>query len=343
MKSICLMCFVFLGAVAFGAHAEASLEWSVKVLGDGQHNAFTDLIRWHDNYYICFRHGGAHLSMDGEIRVMRSADMKTWTPCGTLDTLGDDRDPHFTATDEALYVFFGTWDLTHATDHGLPGRGRLRSHFASSPDGERWSAVQGIHEANWWLWRVRWLKGAFYSVAYSITWPAGAAGEARLLRSADGLDWTNVSVVTKERQPDEADFRFLPDGSMEVVMRTCDKQGDAMWLKSDATLGQWQKRDLGVLVHSPVMLTWKDRLFVAGRAHEASKSVARIWERTGEQLTELITLPSSGDTAYPGLILDPATETSAQPAFFVSWYSQHERAAERRDEASVYVGRIILK
>lgn len=339
----------FLGVVlaitlwATWAQGQATLEWSVKAFGDGRHNAFTDLISWHGKYYLCFRHGAAHLSMDGQIQILRSDDLKTWTPCGTLDTLGDDRDPHFTATDQRLYVFFGTWDLLHAQDNGLPGRGRLRSYGAWSENGEQWSDIHALYETGWWLWRVRWLKDAFYSVAYEIDWPSKAKNEARLLRSADGLGWQPVSTVTQERQPDEADFRFLPDGSMEVVMRCCDKQADSMWLKSTPDLMHWTKQDLGVVIHSPVLLSWKDRLFVAGRGREADQSVTRIWERTGDQLKEVFTLPSSGDTAYPGLLLDPATENASAPAFFVSWYSQHERDAGRHDEANVYAGRVVLK
>ena len=34
------------------AQAETTLEWHAKAYGDGKHNAFTDLVRWHDSYYI---------------------------------------------------------------------------------------------------------------------------------------------------------------------------------------------------------------------------------------------------------------------------------------------------
>ena len=334
--------FGFLSIQDAGA-AEGSLEWSARLYGDGEHNAFTDLIRWHDAYYVCFRHGASHLSMDGEIRVMRSPDLKTWEPCGTLDTLGDDRDPHFTASNNALYVYFGTWDLVHADDHGLPGRGRLRSYFASSADGQNWSKVQAVYETGWWLWRTRWHEGVFYSVAYAITWPAITSGEARLLRSEDGLEWSPVSTVTKDRIPDEADIRFLPDGSMEAVLRSCDSLGVSIFARSNPERTQWQCTNLSAVIHSPVIATWKDRVFVSGRGMQDGASVTRIWELLNDDVKEVITLPSAGDTAYPGLLIDPATLNAEQPAFFITWYSQHERKPDRPDEASIYVGRVILK
>jgi hypothetical protein len=326
------------------AHAEAPLDWSAKVYGDGQHNAFTDLAYWGGQYYLCFRHGAGHLSMDGEIRVLRSGDLKAWEPCGVLDTLGDDRDPHFALSDKALYVFFGTWDLAHAADQGVPGRGRLRSHMSSTNDGQTWSAVKGVYDPEWWLWRVRWHEGAFYSIAYAIQWPSMPdPGEARLLRSEDGLAWETVSAVTRERIPDEADMRFLPDGSMEVVMRSGDKQGNAMYLRSDSARSSWERKDLDAVVHCPVLLPWKDRCFVGGRGKSDSvKSVARLWELAEGQVRELITLPSGGDTAYPGLIPLPGTETGEKPILLVSWYSQHERSPERPDEANIYIGQVTV-
>ena len=323
--------------------AEASLEWSAKLYGDGQHNAFTDLIRWHEAYYVCFRHGASHLSMDGEIRVMRSTDLKAWEPCATIDTLGDDRDPHFTTTGDTLYVYFGTWDLIHTDGHGLPGRGRLRSYFASSKDGQNWSSVQAVYETGWWLWRVRWHEGAFYSVAYAITWPSMTSGEARLLRSEDGLEWSPVSTITKDRIPDEADMRFLADGSMETILRSCDNLGVSIFARSNPERTQWQCKDLSAVIHCPAIVTWKGRVFVSGRGVKDGASVTRIWELVNDDVNEIITLPSAGDTTYPGLLIDPATENADQPAFFITWYSQHERKPETSDEASIYVGRVVLK
>lgn len=343
----CAGLIIFLSVLCgFGegrAYGAATLDWSMKVFGDGQHNAFTDLAYWKGMYYLCFRHGAGHLSMDGEIRVLRSRDLKTWEACGTLNTLGDDRDPHFAVKESALYVFFGTWDLTHVNGEGLPSRGRLRSYMAFSEDGQTWTEVKGIYEPLWWLWRVRWNEDAFYSIGYYIIWPGmPPTGEARLLRSVDGIQWQAVSVVTKERIPDEADMRFLPDGSMEVIMRTCDSQGDAMYLRSDSARQVWQKTDLGAVIHCPGILPWKDRCFVAGRGHADTGSVARIWEMKGNQVQEVFTAPSGGDTAYPGLIALPGTETGEKPVLLMSWYSQHERAADRPDEASIYLGQVTV-
>ncbi|MEA3364941.1 MAG: hypothetical protein U9Q79_04805, partial [Candidatus Hydrogenedentes bacterium] len=66
---VLVVCALGLQANAGEEEAAARLDWMVKAYGDGRHNAFTDLIQWKNMYYLCFRHGEAHGSIDGEIRV----------------------------------------------------------------------------------------------------------------------------------------------------------------------------------------------------------------------------------------------------------------------------------
>lgn len=349
LGTVVVMCGWALCANAGEGEVPARLDWMVKAYGDGRHNAFTDLIRWKDAYYLCFRHGESHGSMDGEIRVMRSADLKAWEPCGTLKTYGDDRDPHFAATEDRLFVYFGVWDLEHATDHGTPGRQDVRSHFASSDDGETWSEVRGVYEEKWWLWRVRHHDGAFYSIGYSAFRPTPPVRESRLLRSEDGLNWELVSTVTKERMSGEADMWFEGDGSMWLVTRTGEAPGHAWLHQSDTSKQTWTAHDLGELIHSPAIAKWKDRFFVAGRGRNAGGGyVTRLWELypSESRVREVLTLPSGGDTSYPGLLVDPASLDAENPALLISWYSQHEQESEphyTKNSASVYVGRVIIE
>ena len=63
-------------------------------LGPGQHNAFTDLIRWHGKWYCTFREADAHVGGDGKLRVLESADGKTWESVALVREEGIDlRDP----------------------------------------------------------------------------------------------------------------------------------------------------------------------------------------------------------------------------------------------------------
>ncbi len=306
------------------ASAQAKIDWQVTVHADGGHNAFTDLIYWKDAYYICFRKGEHHLSMDGVIRVMRSDDMKTWEPCGQIRTHGDDRDPHFAATKDRLFVYFGVWDLQFGRGARLPDRGSVRSHAAYSTDGKTWSDVHGLFEPGWWLWRVRHHKGTFYSLAYTAKRPRPAMRETLLLRSDDGLEWERVSLVTNERMCGEADLRFNDDGSMWIVSRTGDEAGDAARFDSDPSLMQWTRRDMGTLIHAPAIANWKHRFFIAGRGRTDGEYNTQLWEIKDASVTPLLTVPSGGDTSYPGLLPDKDADPDGPPAFYLTWYSQHE-------------------
>ncbi|MCX5770651.1 MAG: sialidase family protein [Candidatus Hydrogenedentes bacterium] len=226
----------------------AQLDWVERIYGDGRHNAFTDLVQWNGQYYVCFRHAESHMSLDGQIRVMRSADLHAWEPCGTIDTAGDDRDPHLSPAGDRLYVFFGTWDIVHQPGNKLLDRSSVRSYCAYTTDGSTWSKVDATYEPGWWLWRVsrnngrqdgarqdgaRQDGGLFYSAAYTAVRPTPAARETRLLQSSDGINWTLVSTVTRERNAGEADMVFEPDGSIWLISRTGDQSGGAMFSRSD--------------------------------------------------------------------------------------------------------------
>ena len=324
------------------APAAPTLDWMEKVSTEGEHNAFTDLILWDGYYYICYRHGETHNSMDGEIHVQRSLDMRAWEPCGVIRTMGDDRDPHFAATDDTLYLYFGVWDLTHSDDTSPPDRKAVRSHCAKTQDGTTWSKVQAVYDSGWWLWRVRVLDGVFYTAAYTAVRPTPDKRVTQLLRSDDGLEWELVSTVTDQNMAGEADMWLEANGAMSLLTRT---RNNAILYRSDEPRQTWTATQLDALVHSPVMAQWNDRRFIAGRDKHEGKTVTKLWELDGDRLAELMVLPSGGDTSYAGLIVDPDADTNGAPALYVSWYSQdapdRDRAANPAS-ADVYVAHITI-
>src|SRR5512144_916906 len=65
-----------------------------KIWDAGKHNAFTDLIRWHDKWYCTFREADAHVGGDGALRVLVSADGDKWESAALVTEKGIDlRDP----------------------------------------------------------------------------------------------------------------------------------------------------------------------------------------------------------------------------------------------------------
>ena len=107
----------------------------------------------------------------------------------------------------------------------------------------------------------------------------------------------------------------------------------------------WTGKPTGVLIHSPAIADWNNRVFIAGRARAENGYTTKLCEITGDTFTELLTLPSAGDNAYPGLIADSASLSAPNPAFFISWYSQHEidrSNPTQKAAANVYVGKVTV-
>jgi len=53
--------------------------------GNGTFCAFTDLIRYKGRLYCAFREGATHVSEDGKLRILSSADGQAWTPAALIE------------------------------------------------------------------------------------------------------------------------------------------------------------------------------------------------------------------------------------------------------------------
>ena len=70
---------------------------------EGVHNAFGDIIRFKNNYYVSFREGINHVGSEnnGKVRIIRSRDGKKWESAALLQIDGIDlRDPKISVTPE---------------------------------------------------------------------------------------------------------------------------------------------------------------------------------------------------------------------------------------------------
>ena len=55
-----------------------------RIWNEAPHNAFTDLVRFKDRWYCVFREGKGHVSPDGALRVLTSANGKQWESAALL-------------------------------------------------------------------------------------------------------------------------------------------------------------------------------------------------------------------------------------------------------------------
>jgi hypothetical protein len=317
-----LLAVLVLAAPAWGAEIAAPQIESVKRIWDAApHNAFTDLIR-HDGRWLCtFREGAGHVSGDGKLRVLASADGERWESLALLESKeGDLRDPKISRTPDGKLMI----DCVLATPNALHVRHRSLGYL--SADGAQWEGPVARGDDNFWLWRSTWHKRQAYIVGYQ-TMPQRAQRSARLYRSDNGLTFeTLVAVLNKEGEAGESTLRFRPDGTALCLLRheTAARLGQAKPPYTD-----WKWQTLSERIGGPNLIELPDgRLIAAGRFHKPQVHTALAWLDVEKgTLTEFAKLPSGGDNSYPGLVLH-------EGKLWVSYYSSHE------GKASIYLARV---
>ncbi|MFM1767733.1 MAG: hypothetical protein RJA22_262 [Verrucomicrobiota bacterium] len=294
-----------------------------RIWNDAPHNAFTDLARHRGEWFCVFREGGKHVSPDGALRVLVSADGEQWTSAARLaSTHADLRDAKITVTPDGRLMLSGAGAL-HP-----PSPVRHRSLAWFSEDGRRWSEPVVTGDDNQWLWRTTWHRGTAYSVGYDT-----AGGKfTRLYASADGRAFRAlVPRLYDTGFPNEATLVFQPDDSVLCLLRRDGKPAPGLLGVAKPPYTNWAWKDLGVQVGGPHFLRLPDgRHLAAVRLYDAPVRTSLCWlDPQAGRLTECLKLPSGGDTSYAGLVWH-------EGLLWVSYYSSHE------GRTSIYLAKVRL-
>src|SRR5687767_12234639 len=104
-----------------------------KIWHAAPHNAFTDLVRFQDRWFCVFREGKGHVSPDGALRVIASADGEQWTAAARLTRPDADlRDPKITVTPDGRLM------LTGAAALHPPAGAKHQTYAWFSRDSREW-------------------------------------------------------------------------------------------------------------------------------------------------------------------------------------------------------------
>lgn len=294
-----------------------------KIWDKAKHNAFTDLVRFQDAWYCVFREGNGHVSRNGSLRVLRSTDGETWESAALITSKTSDlRDAKICVTPDGRLMLAGAGALHQPAD------AKHQSYVWYSEDGKKWSDAQPIGKPNYWIWRITWHKGDAYGVGYRTVDPRGAL----LFKSQDGKTFEPVGEhFDIKGYMNETGLLFLEDGSAMCLIRRDGNPNSAMLGVAKPPFTQWQWKDLGVYIGGPQLIQLPTgRLLVGGRSRDGAAKTA-LWEVHPDQakVTNLATLPSGGDTSYPGLVYH-------DDQLWMSYYSSHE------GKTSIYLARIEL-
>ena len=313
-----------------------------RVYDNGEHNAFTDLVRFKGRFYLAFRScpEGHGVSPKASIIVLESTDAgKNWEPVHRFAVKNrDTRDPHFLVFKNKLFVITGAW----YSGPTKPKSYDLNEHlgFASwSADGRDWMGPQLLEGTyGHYCWRAAVHDGKAYlcarrkkDFAHSPGKAERAFIESAMLESDDGLIWRKRTLF-QEKDGDETAFLFEPDGTIVGVGRR--GRGNAELLRSSPPYKRWARTDLGRYIGGPLIVRWGERTVVAGRNTVNGKARTRFCWLVGDALQDFALLPSGGDTSYPGFI-----ELSPKHAL-ISWYSSHEKDANGKTRTAIYLAEL---
>jgi hypothetical protein len=320
-----------------------------RVFYNGEHNAFTDLIRWQGKFWLCFRScpDGHMVHPTASIIILSSADTRKWKMEHRFRVpQRDTRDPHFLAFKDKLFVYTGTW---YSGDTTLPRSeytlNRHLGYAAWTADGKKWkSPVMLEGTFGHYIWRADSYKGKAYLCGrrnreFDIKARGeGATVESAMLESDDGLIWRKRALF-QEVNGDETAFRFQPDGTLLAIGRYRPK---AQLITSKPPYIKMKRRELDRHIGGPLLTQWGGRHVVGGRKSGAAfvgkrgPKTSLYWlnlagKTEKELLSEFAELPSGGDTSYPGFV-----ELSSTRAV-VSWYSSHEKGADGKTMTAIYM------
>lgn len=295
-----------------------------KIWDKGEHNAFTDLIRFQNKWYCTFREATDHGSSTGVVRVIESNDGNNWRSSAlVVEKEIDLRDPKLSIMpDGRLMLIMG--GIVNNDD----GQQITRAPRVSfSKNGRRWTRPQKVLAEDHWLWRVTWHKGIGYSVS-----KLGDGKDPRrvmLYKTQDGLEWDWVTEFRNiPAWPNETTVRFLADDEMVALLR----RNQTAWIgTSYPPYQKWTWSDTGIQNGGPNFIEIpKMGLWASGRFYSEDKNTTVLARMTRTHYEPVLTFPSGGDNSYAGMVWH-------ENLLWMSYYSSHE------GKTSIYLAKISLK
>lgn len=288
------------------------------------HSAFTDLVEFNGKLYCTFREGSGHVpgkqGTNGTIRILVSTDGQNWQSAALLsEDRVDLRDPKLSVTpDGRLMVLMGDSFYEAETLKG----GQTRVSF-SDKLGKHFSAPQPvvmdaeIRSERDWLWRVNWHRGIAYGVVYQS---GGEEFKALLVSSRDGIHYRLVTSWAIAGRPNETTLRFMPDGEMIAWVRRDGGNQNGFIGTSRAPYKEWSWKEQSARLGGPEFIALPDGTLVGatrGHLEGGKRNTYLAWLKRDGSLSEIVALPSGGDTSYAGMVLRGNT-------LLVSYYASHE-------------------
>ena len=303
------------------------------VTDDGKHNAFTDLLFWHDSFWLIYVSSPSHFaSKKSRLVLLRSSDAQTWHEVQKFDGNGEDiRDPKLAVIQGQMFLYA----LLNQKFDPEP----YKTIAAHSPDGLNWSSFREVSPSGWLMGKpVTSDNQVWYAPAHRLD-----HGAAVLLKSTDGVDWSIHSQIFagKEERADETAIQFLQDGRLIAATRL--EAGSSLFGSPQAgtlisvaasPFASWAEitRSHVTRLDGPTLFGFENQVYAVGRsqpkvaapfqglgsAFSQKRTALFLVQENAAGLIHLTDLPSCGDTSYAGVAI-------ADEKVFISYYTNDPR------------------
>ena len=318
-RALVFALLIFVGGLVRGEQPIKLVEVR-KIWDHAPHSAFTDLVRFQDRWYCVFREGKGHVSSDGALRVITSADGQKWGSAVLIESPNSDlRDAKITITPDGQLMLCGAEYLHDKSKKSY------QSLAWFSKDGRTWSDRHEIGDPEFWLWRVTWHNAKAYGVGYGCL----KDESIRLYSSSDGKRFdTLVERLFDVGYPTETSLVFDGD-TCYCLLRRDGKPNSGLIGTSQPPYTKWQWKDLGRPIGGPHMIRLANGgLLAAVRLYDGKQRTSLAWiDPVAGKFTECLSLPSGGDTSYAGLMRHDGL-------LWGSYYSSHE------GKTSIYLAKV---
>lgn len=295
-----------------------------RIWHDEKHNAFTDLCSYQNRYYITFRSATDHYSLDGGLIILCSEDGTAWKKVADIKSpRGALRDAKFSSHPDGSLLLHSAYIRDHNEQR------LCQSIVYRSADGQHWDDGKNTGDENIWIWRAKWNRGSCHAIGYSTKKPLFT----RLYESTDGLHYRAlVAQLFDTGFSNESDWIYLQDGTMVVLLRRDGKEDNSAMLGlAKPGYTDWSWHDLQIRIGGPALLQLDNGDIIAViRTYHEDNAQTELFKLDLEQksLEKLITLPSSGDCSYAGVI-------QKDSEVWISYYSSHED-----DSTDIYLAKL---
>ena len=285
-----------------------------------------DLIQFKDRFYLAFRTAPTHFaSRKTRLYIVSSEDLAVWNYEAEFHLNYDLREPRFVVLGDSLCFYF-----FEAGKNPVKFEPRHLWTSHSAGDGN-WTPVRDVGLDGYVPWRVRNRGGTLFLSGYLGVdlYKPKHGGDLRLFTSRDGYHFTPLSEGPQVGRAncEEGEFAFDREGNLWGTIRM-EGEGGLVVHADKSDLSQWKYREFKDKWDSALMFEQEGEMYLLSRrnldgptAHAPSwmkpsmaksynlirysltkKVTALFWlDREKMEMKHLVDLPSTGDTAFPGL------------------------------------------